>query len=260
MTKKLGLALGSGGARGVAHVGFLKALEENKIKPDIITGCSMGSIVGAGYSAGFSATQMKNILVKLKKSDLLDMSVNPIKKGALLAGKKMRAVLAKHLGEITFDQLKIPFGCVATDLITGKIVNLTEGNVVDSVCASSAIPLAFPAVKIGEHMLVDGGVLERNPVKLCKKMGADVIIAVDVLGDINVNDNYKNIFDIGLRMFAILEASLTKRSYTKNADLVIYPDLGTISQFKVENQRFAYQKGYEAGIDAIPKIKELLKA
>ena len=107
MEKKFGLALGCGGARGVAHVGFLKALEENKIKPDIITGCSMGSIVGAGYAYGMTISHIKNILFKLKKSALFDMNVNPIKKNSLLAGKKMRALLAKHLGEINFDQLKM---------------------------------------------------------------------------------------------------------------------------------------------------------
>ncbi|MBQ2908695.1 MAG: patatin-like phospholipase family protein [Clostridia bacterium] len=258
MEKKFGLALGCGGARGVAHVGFLKALEENKIKPDIITGCSMGSIVGAGYAYGMTISHIKNILFKLKKSDLFDMNVNPIKKNSLLAGKKMRALLAKHLGEINFDQLKIPFGCVATDVVTGRIVNLTEGNVVDSICASSAIPLALPAVKIGEHLLVDGGVLERNPVKLCKKMGAEVIVAVDVLGNLAHVSSYKNIFELALRIFDIQEATLTHKSHTRNADLVVYPDLGNISQYKIENQKFCYEKGYEAGINAIPKIKELL--
>ena len=257
--KKLALALGSGGARGVAHAGFLKALEENKIKPDIITGCSMGSIVGAGYASGMTATQIKNVLVNLKKADLFDITANPIKKCGLMAGKKMRSLLAKYLGEITFDQLKIPFGCVATDIITGKVVNLTSGNVVDSICASSAIPLAFPPVKIDSHLLVDGGVLERNPVKLAKKLGGDVIIAVDVLGELTENANYKNIFDVAFRMFVIQENTLTKKSHTKNADLVVIPELGNMSQFKVENQQLAYERGYEAGKKAIPQIKELLK-
>ena len=106
--KKLGFALGSGGSRGVAHIGFLQAMQENGIEPDCIAGSSMGSVVGACYAAGMSVEEMKNVVFELKALDILDISGNVLKNQALFKSKKMRAKLGEYLGEKTFEELNIP--------------------------------------------------------------------------------------------------------------------------------------------------------
>ncbi|MDE7084299.1 MAG: patatin-like phospholipase family protein, partial [Clostridia bacterium] len=129
MSKKIGLALGSGGARGVAHLGVLKALEEEGIRPDYITGCSMGSVVGAGYASGLSVDAMFSIVKKLKAIKLIDLTAIPITRLALTRGNKMRQILLSKLGDAEFAALKIPFRCVASDLYSGRLVTLSEGKV-----------------------------------------------------------------------------------------------------------------------------------
>ena len=109
MSKKLGLALGSGGSRGVTHLGVLKALEEEGIRPDYIAGCSMGSVVGACYSAGMTIEKMVNVVSKLKTVHLMDFAVLPEPRPGFFKGDKMLNILIKNLGDVTFDQLKIPF-------------------------------------------------------------------------------------------------------------------------------------------------------
>ncbi|MBQ8407028.1 MAG: patatin-like phospholipase family protein [Clostridia bacterium] len=122
--KKLGFALGSGGARGVAHIGFLQAMEEQGIVPDYISGCSMGSVVGAAYASGMTPQQMFSAVKNLKLIDLVDINIKP---GGVLDTRKMRKVLTKYLGDITFDQLKIPFVCVAVDMISQQVIEFKEG-------------------------------------------------------------------------------------------------------------------------------------
>ena len=120
--KTLGLALGAGGSRGVAHIGFLKALDEEGIKPDLITGSSMGSVVGAGYAAGVSTDQMYEAVRNLTLFDLISPST---KKGGLFDTKKMRNVLAKYIGDIQFADLKMPFHCMAVDMISQKAIEFS---------------------------------------------------------------------------------------------------------------------------------------
>ena len=126
MSKKLGLVLGAGGSRGVAHIGFLRALDEAGIKPYLVTGSSMGSVVGSCYCAGLSTTFMQEEILKLKMSDLFDLSLNPIGNAALLRSKKVYKKLEEYLGDTTFNQLKIPFNCVSVDILTGQTVTFLK--------------------------------------------------------------------------------------------------------------------------------------
>ena len=126
MSKKIGLALGSGGARGVAHLGVLKALEEEGIKPDYITGCSMGSVIGAGYAEGLTVEEMFEVVGKLKAIQLVDLSGAFISRMALFKGNKMHNLLLSKIGHVDFKDLKIPFRCVASDLYSGRLVTLSE--------------------------------------------------------------------------------------------------------------------------------------
>ena len=156
MSKKLGFALGGGGSRGVAHVGFLKAMEENGIIPDFISGTSMGAIVGACYAKGMSATEIMDEVKKLKVSHVFDLSLNPIGNGALLRSKKLRKKLQEYLGDITYDRLNIPFCAVSTDLVSGEpVVHKGEELVLDGVVASSSVPGVFKPVTMGDRTLID---------------------------------------------------------------------------------------------------------
>lgn len=257
--KKLAFALGSGGSRGVAHIGFLQAMQENGIKPDLITGSSMGAVVGSCYAAGISVEEMKEIVFELKALDILDISGNILKNQALFKSKKMRAKLGEHLGKKTFEELQIPFGCVAVDLVTGKTAEFTEKHVVaDCVQASSSIPGVFRPVKIDSMTLVDGGVRNRLPIKLARKMGADVVVAVDVLGELRISDKPLNLITVVLRTVDIYDSQITEMKLKKcKPDLLIRPDMGDMSQYKVKNFDIAFDAGYKAGLENADKIKEL---
>ena len=262
LKKKLGFALGAGGSRGVAHIGFLKAMEEEGITPDFIAGTSMGSVVGACYAKGLTIEKMQTIVKKLKFSDIFDLSLNPIKNGALLRSQKMRKQLEKYLGNARFSDLKTPFACVATDMIEGKNVLLNEKDydVVTAVIASSSIPSIFKPVQKDGMVLVDGGVFCRVPVNEVREMGADVVVAVDVLGEVKRCDKKYNFFTLMSRLFEISDCEMVKyKKRDQNYDIYIQPDLGDMSQYKFKDIDFAIQKGYDIGKIYAEKIKELLK-
>ena len=262
MRKKLGLALGSGGSRGVAHIGFLQALDEEGIRPDFVTGCSMGSVVGACYCAGVPLATIKEQVLKLKLSSIATLNVAPIQANGILRMNKAKKLLLEYIGEKKFSDLEIPFACVATDLVHGKLVTLRKGNVVDAVIASSSIPGAFTPAVIRGRQLVDGGVLERVPTLPLRRMGAEVVVAVDVLGDLTVKPAGGHLVDTLLRCIDIMDTRATmrkKRGRAKSIDLWLEPELGGMDQYKVKNLAFACEKGYELGKEYAPKIKELLE-
>lgn len=262
MRKKLGLALGSGGARGIAHIGFLQALEEVGVKADCVTGCSMGAIVGACYCAGVSMEKMKEVALSLKLSRIAALNISPLKNNGLFRMTKAKNLMEELLGEKTFEELEIPFCCVATDLEAGKIVELTQGSVIDAALASGTLPGVFTPASIGKYKtLIDGGVLERVPTKELKTMGAEVIVAIDVLGDLMVKNINGNLVDTLLRCIDIMDTRATqrkKRARSQYIDLWLEPDLGAMDQYKVKNLEFAYEKGYELGVENRDKIIELI--
>ena len=235
MSKTLGFALGAGGSRGVAHIGFLKAMEEAGIKAQFVTGCSMGAIVGACYCAGVSADEMKDTVLSLSLTDIATVNLTPFRKNGLMRLTKGRNMLAGLMGEPQFSELEIPFACVATDLIDGKTVCLDEGSVVDAAIASSSIPGAIVPAKFGKYeMLCDGCILERVPTKELKKMGAEVIVAVDVLGDLAQNrDPSGSLMNTLLRVIDVMDTKNTmnkRRARMRYVDLFLEPDLGEMDQ------------------------------
>ena len=138
--KKLGLALGAGASRGIAHIGFLKALDENDIKPDYIAGTSIGAVVGSFYSLGFSPDYMIKVALGLRARDILDISPIAIKNGTLLKSKKLAGLLKRYLGSTQIEDLKIPFKCVGLDIISGEKVVFDQGPLCTAVQASSSMP------------------------------------------------------------------------------------------------------------------------
>lgn len=261
MSKKLGFALGAGGSRGVAHIGFLKAMEEEGIVPDYISGCSMGSVVGSCYALGMKPDDMMKEINSLKFSDIFDLSIAPLSNGAILRAKKMYKKLQTYLKDLTFNQLEKPFCCVATDLNSGNVVTLSgETKVADAVAASSSIPAIFKPVSIGDMTLVDGGVKCRVPIEQVKEMGADVVVAVDVLGKIRPSERKFNMFSVIFRVYDIMDCEVScKRANEHKPDLYIEPDLGEMIQFKFKDMDKAFNVGYLTGKEYADRIKDLVK-
>ena len=262
MSKTLGLALGSGGSRGVAHVGFLEALEEEGIKPDYISGCSMGAVVGGCYASGLSVAEMKETVLALRMRDILDVTPAVITKMSILRGRKVLDLLIKHLRVENIEDMQIPFKCVATELHSGELHVFSSGNAAKAIQASSCIPTVFRPVQIDGKMFVDGGCLCRLPIKTVKEMGADVVVAVDVLKNTEETvDDVNNILSMVLRVFDIMDANQTKlrrETETGLCDLLIEPEIKGMSQYVIKDLNFAYEEGYKAGKANAEKIKELL--
>lgn len=174
----IGLALGSGAARGWAHIGVIAALEEEGIRPDVVCGCSVGALVGAAYVSG-KVTDLGDWISSLEWHDvvaLLDLSF----RGGLIRGDKVLAHCAQHFFTDDFKHIDRPFACVATELASGREVWLREGGLADAVRASIALPGLFSPVERNRRVLVDGGLVNPVPVSLCRALGADIVIAVEL--------------------------------------------------------------------------------
>lgn len=178
---KLGLALSGGGARGLVHIGVLRALEEADIQPDYLAGTSMGGVIAAGYAAGLSPAEMEKIAQDFASPrKLLRMADLTIPRKSLFRGERLLTFFDQHLHGCTFADLRIPLTLVAVDLNSGQEVHLREGSVAEAVRATVAIPgLLAPLERDGQR-LVDGGLLNNLPVDVVRAMGADVTLAVDV--------------------------------------------------------------------------------
>lgn len=251
------LVLGSGGVRGMAHVGVLEELEAAGIPIDIIIGCSAGSFVGALYADNPHVADIKNIVSKLNKNTLLDFDILNCRYG-LSQNKPMLKTFDKYLNAQTFAELQIPLVVVAADLHTGELVPIGSGDLVKAVCASCSIPFVYvPCEHLG-RVLVDGGTINPVPVALAKDLNAQIVIAVD-LCELLPKTTPTNLFGIAKRSAEI--AFLWQNEIcTQHADVIIRPktsDVGTFDESKLE---FLYEAGKRAAREQIPKIKELVNA
>ena len=180
---KIGLALGSGAARGLAHIGVLKALQEKSIHIDAIAGSSMGALVGACYARRGEIADLEEIVLKIdwkQLAQLADPNLALLFKG-VIHGKKVKELLKAVIGDVEFKDLKIPFAVVATDVNTGEEVVIKEGSVIEAVRASISIPAIFTPVKFKNRFLIDGGIVNPVPVNIVKDMGATFVIACNVI-------------------------------------------------------------------------------
>lgn len=261
MAKKLGLALGSGGSRGIAHIGFLKALEEAEIKVDFLTGSSMGAVIGACYAFGLSPDEMLVRAKKLKFRHVCDISFRPIGNGGLLRSKKMYKQIKKIVGDSTFNSLKTPFKCVSVDLCTGeKRVFGDDYEVAKCVSASSSIPGIFRPVEIDGGRFIDGGTKCRVPLQEAYDMGAEVVIGIDVLGATRPMKDKFNVFTVLFRAFEMMDRELSViNERDVKPDLFFEVDIGDMSQYKFKGLDRAYEAGYKLGKENIEKIKELIR-
>lgn len=256
---KIGLALGSGAARGLAHIGVLRVLEDEEIPIDYIAGTSAGALIGSLYAGGLSSAEICDIAEHLTLGEMLD--IKPPKSG-LIAGNKFREFMRNSLGDVRIEDMKIPYACIATDIITGEEVVLKEGSVIEAVRASISIPGLFQLVRWpnGQY-LVDGAVVNPMPVQVLRDMGADKVIAVNALpikkeGRKN-NDEAPGIFEIMLNTVEISATHMLQHSLSQ-ADCVISVDTRGFKPFDFKLTSELMQKGITAAKDALPEIKNIL--
>jgi NTE family protein len=261
MKMKVGLALSSGGPRGLAHIGVIKALEENNIPIDMIAGTSAGSLIGGLYAATLDIKAIEEISTNLKQNDLLKIFADIGFPTGLIRGKNIEPFLEQVLRNQNFNDLKIPFTAIATELSTGRQISINEGNVAAGIHASCAIPGLFEGVLYQNKYLVDGAIACPVPVKVVKKMGATITIAVNL----NVyhfsqfepiNNNKPNISDTGIAALNMLISNLSKVE-SRKADVIINPDVTSISSFNMLHFTKGSEiinKGYESAKKMMPEI------
>ncbi|MGE5587190.1 MAG: patatin-like phospholipase family protein, partial [Clostridia bacterium] len=225
-TRGIGLALGSGAARGLAHIGVLKVLEREGIPIKAISGASMGALVGGLYAAGMPLVEMeKYALAVTRRSVLAWIDPIPPKQG-FIVGKRIQDLLRSFIGNVGFSELKIPLAVVAADVLTGEEVILRDGDVVDAIRASISIPVVFVPVQLGGRMLVDGGVVNPVPVDYIRALDKSAVsVAVSVLPRLERKHVEKpRTVDIVLNTLDIMQMRLFEFRRDE-ADVVIEPDV-----------------------------------
>jgi NTE family protein len=250
---KIGLVLGGGAARGFAHVGVIRVLEQEKIPIDLIVGTSVGSLIGALYADKASSFDLELIAFKLQKEDLFDFSVLASTTGPV-KGDRLEQFVKEKVARNQIEDLPIPYAAVATNLNTGEQVVLNRGSVARAVRASSSIPGIFTPVQHQNLTLVDGGVVNNVPVDVARAMGADLIIAVNIGNDL-VNYNTGNIFDITLQAVDIMEKEISSFKM-RDADVLIQPIVGFVKSMDFSKKESLMRTGMKAGRDAIPEIQK----
>ncbi|WP_163120965.1 patatin-like phospholipase family protein [Acinetobacter portensis] len=251
----IALVLGSGGARGYAHIGVIEILEKYNIHPDFIVGTSAGSIVGALYASGKSADELKEIALSLKANDVRDVKLDM--KG-FFEGKKVEDFINQQVNDTQLQKLKIPMYVVATELQDGKKVVFNYGNTGQAVRASVAIPSMFIPTKIGTDEYVDGGLVSPVPVKTAKDLGADIVIAVDILAQ-PTHTETSNIWGLFNQNINIMQKHLAQEEL-KYADIVIQPDLREkVHIFDVSGREETMSVGREATMNKVLELNQIIE-
>ncbi len=285
---KVGLALSGGGARGIAHIGVIIALEENNIPIDLIAGTSMGSIVGGLYAAGYSGSEMQRLVNEIDWVGLFNQSPDPAlvlvsKRYGMMEpivrlrfkmwdiylpygmnnGQRISETLfhltapANFAARTDFDSLVVPFRATAVDVASAELLFLKRGDLAQAIHASMAIPMLFSPARVDDRMLVDGGVLNILPTDVTKEMGADIIIACDLEGLFPLGQEPKHFADVAIHTLDITIREL-KKGNVKLADILIEPDLGDHSSSDYSGLDSLIRLGYEATMSQMDNIKSLV--
>ncbi len=256
---RIGLALGGGAARGFAHIGVIKALESQGIVADLVVGTSAGSLVGALYAAGNDGFALNRMALEMDEASISDWSV-PFFSSAtgVLKGEGLQNYVNKAVHNLPIEQLKKPFGAVATDLNSGLPILFRRGNTGLAVRASSAVPGVFQPVKLGSHSYVDGGLVAPVPVRFAREMGADFIIAVNISSHPDAQAAGTSV-EVMLQTFNIMGQSISRQEL-KEADVVIQPSLGAMKGSDFGSRNIAILAGEQAAAAVMAELKLKLKA
>lgn len=250
------LVLGSGGARGYAHIGAIQILEQQGIHPDFIVGTSAGSLVGSIYASGKSAEELRNIALSMKANDVRDIRLG--KKG-FFDGKKVEDFINQQVDDVPLELLKTPMYVVATELKEGKKVVFNYGNTGQAVRASVSIPSMFIPTVIEHKEYVDGGLVSPVPVDVARDLGADIIIAVDILAR-PIHTETSNVWGLFNQNINIMQSRLAQEEL-KRADIVIQPDLREKAHiFDVKGREATMLAGEEATLEKLNDISQVYAA
>ncbi|HHC6443963.1 TPA: patatin-like phospholipase family protein [Vibrio parahaemolyticus] len=274
---KVAVVLAGGGAKGAAHIGVLKALEEMHIPVDIITGTSMGAYVGGLYATGMSADEIESFIYSVDWNsgyrDRVDRSQRRVRDKeyedryqittdlglrfgevraptGVVQGQNMLRVLRETTGNLgrfeSFDELAIPYRSVATDILELDEVVIGNGYLVDAMMASMSVPGALPPYKLNGHMLVDGGVVNNMPVDVARAMGADVVIAVDISTDYKTEDDFTGLFTVAdqLSNYLVRRSTQQQVETLQEHDVYIRPNVGQMETVEFDKMPWAFQSGY----------------
>jgi len=250
---KIALVLGAGASKGFAHIGVLKVLESNKIPVHMIVGTSAGSFVGSLYAYGYNAFDLQRLSFAIERDDIIDLTIPD---NGFIKGEKLEGYINQMLGNRPMEKLKIPFYAVATDIQSGREVVFGSGNTGTAVRASCSIPGIFRPVNISGRMYVDGGVVSPVAVEAARRLGADVVIAVNVSGDVEASAPEGTIETL-LQSISIMYSKLSAIQLAK-ADVVIKPRVGYIGNSDFSKRHEATLEGEKAAVEALPKIQEIL--
>ncbi len=288
-TIKVGLVFSGGGARGMSHIGVLKALVENNIPVDLIVGCSVGSIVGGFYAAGYNANSLSQIMRQINwqeiysdetyrnnlfwsqkstpRRHILELRFDrgiPYIPSAISPGQRVFDLIYSYLlranfqAANNFNNLKIPFRAVATDLISGKKIVLRSGDLAEAISASVAVPLLFAPVKMNGMWLVDGGIRDNLPVDVALESGADLVIAVDVTSPLRTKNQMHLPWQVADQVTNIMMKEPTAQS-RQLADILIKPRIGEHSAGDFSNVDSLIEAGYKATLGQIDSIREKIR-
>jgi NTE family protein len=262
LRKKLGLALGWGGARGLAHIGVIKGLVKHKIPLDVIAGSSMGALVGGLYAARQDINKVDQALGNFDYKELLKTFFDPMMGDGLVKGEKLVQFLKQMVQDMKIEETAIAFGAVATDLNTADKVVLSDGPLAEAIRASSSVPVVFHPFEITSRKLVDGGMSSPVPVETARKMGAEIVIAVNLDSIFFLPENRKSETDESMvsvlwKSQALLRYHLAKKE-VEDADVVIEPKVVYINDLDFSRGQLMVEAGEQAVEEKMSEIKKLL--
>ena len=256
--KKIGLALASGGGRGMAHIGVLQVLTEHNIPIDMVSGCSAGALVAAIYAAGTDLYMLEKYLCTLVPKDLIDPTV--VTRGGFISGNKVSEIVRTLSHDLSVGETRIPCFIGAADLETAEFHIFDRGKLYEAARASMAIPGVFTPVKIDGHWYIDGGTLQELPVEVLRAHGADVVIGVDLSIKKRFTvpeDKAPGAHSSLLRAFDMMQKEIS-RLRTDRVDVRIKPDVSFMGMISTAGAEEAIRIGRECAERAIPEIEALL--
>lgn len=257
--KKIGLALGSGGPRGFAHIGVLKALEANNIPIDFIAGTSSGAIIGGAYAIDKDLVKIEKFVAEMPYWNMIKSFSDVNMKSGIVKGDKFLKLLVDLVGKNRIENCVIPFTAVAANRTNGNEVTITEGFLAEAMRASSSIPILFAPFKYKDGTeLIDGGVSQQIPVDIVRKMGADIVLAVN-LSENTESDNPKNGLS-SVHQYVLLLLNGLARANCKDADIIITPKFNQTDWLSNVTKRSSLIKeGEKAVFEILPEIIKMLK-
>jgi NTE family protein len=252
---KWALVLGGGTARGLAHIGVLKVLQQNGLVPDLVVGCSAGALVGSLYAAGLPTQQLEELALRVRDNEIADL-VSGNKRG-MVAGEALQAFVNRQVKQQRIEQFKLPFAALATNLTTGLPAVFSSGDAGLAVRASSSIPAIFIPTRIHEQEYVDGGLISPMPIRTARDLGASTVVAV-TLNSGAQPANPAGLFELLMQSFEIMSSSIT-RLELREADVVVQPDLGKLSFTDFTSRHLMITLGEQAARRALPAIRSKLR-